>query len=230
MRALIVLLALSAGGCSNLAEIGQAPAMSPVGDGVHLVSSPMPGSAPPRTRRSYQSVWDETGGDIFGDPRAKRPGDVLTVAISIDEKAKLDNKTGRSRDSKTAFGLDYLVDVGGTNTAGTGNANINSKSSTQGEGKIDRAEEIKLSVAVVVTDVLPNGNLMISGSQEVRVNQEMRVLQVAGLVRPRDISRLNVISYEKIAEARISYGGRGRLMEVQQPAWGHQIYDAVVPF
>ena len=107
---------------------------------------------------------------------------------------------------------------------------IESSSSTKGQGNIDRSEKIQLSVAAVVTDVLGNGNLLISGSQEIRVNYELRNLTIGGIVRPRDIGRDNMISYDKIAEARVSYGGRGRLMEVQQPGIGQQVYDLVRPF
>jgi flagellar L-ring protein precursor FlgH len=109
-------------------------------------------------------------------------------------------------------------------------SNITSLSTTQGQGDVNRQEQIQVSVAAVVTEVLPNGNLAISGSQEVRVNYELRQLTVAGIVRPSDISRANTISYDRIAEARISYGGRGRSSEVQQPSWGQQIYDFVKPF
>ena len=98
------------------------------------------------------------------------------------------------------------------------------------DGQTARSENLRLSVAAVVTDVLPNGNLIISGTQEVRVNAELRVLTIAGIVRPNDIGASNTISYERIAEARISYGGRGRLTEVQQPPYGHQILDQVLPF
>ena len=109
-------------------------------------------------------------------------------------------------------------------------AGITSQSTSQGQGTIDRSEKIQLAIAAVVSDVLPNGNMVVSGSQEVRVNYELRLLNIAGIVRPRDISKDNTISYDKIAEARISYGGRGRISEVQQPSWGQQIYDAIKPF
>ena len=107
---------------------------------------------------------------------------------------------------------------------------MTSKSAARGDGNIDRSEKVNVSLAVVVTGMMPDGNLLVSGSQEVRVNDELRRLNVAGIVRPRDISKDNTISYEKIAEARISYGGRGRISETQQPGWGQQGYDIVKPF
>ncbi|TIV92058.1 MAG: flagellar basal body L-ring protein, partial [Mesorhizobium sp.] len=105
-----------------------------------------------------------------------------------------------------------------------------SSTETNADGEIKRSEDIELNVAAVVTEVLPNGNLMIRGSQEVRVNYELRVLTIAGMVRPSDIGAENTIPYERIAEARISYGGRGRASEVQQPAYGQQVLDQVLPF
>jgi flagellar L-ring protein FlgH len=225
---LFVFLALS--GCgTNFAELNQAPFMSPIGHGLQAEAQAIPVERRSRFAPGYQSLWDERR-DLYRDPRAARIGDIVTVTISMNDKATLDNKTDRSRDSQTKFGVDYLADLFNWSGKGQVDANINSQSSTKGAGKIDRTEEVKFSVAAVVVDVMSNGNLLISGSQEVRVNYELRVLNVAGIVRSRDIARNNTIAYDKIAEARISYGGRGRLMEVQQPAWGHQIYDKVVPF
>lgn len=203
--------------------------MSPIGSGLQPEARAVPVEQHGRYAPSYHSLWDERK-DFYRDPRAARIGDLITVTISMNDKATLDNKTDRSRDSQTKLGMDYLADIAPWLAKGQFNANTNSQTSTKGAGKIDRTEEVKFSVGASVVDVLPNGNLLISGSQEVRVNYEMRIVNVAGIVRPRDIGRNNTIPYDKIAEARISYGGRGRLMEVQQPAWGQQIYDQITPF
>ncbi len=226
---LILSLLLLAGCSHDSAEILNGPQLSPVGTGLRTQADPIPVTPRMHTPVSYRSTWDD-GTDLFRDPRARRAGDVVTVIISMQDKAKLDNKTGRSRDSQIKFGLDWLMDVAGWNDKGSASANLNTNTQIKGNGQIDRAEDIKLSIAAIVTDVLPNGNMMISGSQEFRVNTEMRVLNVGGIVRPRDISRANTISYDKIAEARVSYGGRGNLSDVQKPGWGHRIYDAVAPF
>jgi flagellar L-ring protein FlgH len=226
---LIFSLMLLSGCAQDPSEVLRGPQLSPIGTGLKTQAYAIPATPRVATPASFRSTWDD-GTDLYRDPRARRVGDVVTVVISMQDKAKLDNKTDRSRDSQIKFGLDWLANFAGMQDTGQGNANLNSSSSTKGAGQIDRAEDIKLSVAAIVTDVLPNGNMMISGSQEFRVNAEMRVLNVGGIVRPRDISRGNTISYEKIAEARVSYGGRGRLTDVQQPGWGHRIYDAVAPF
>lgn len=223
-------------GCSTpLAEIGREPAMSPVGSG--LVPDRAPHLALPVTQAKYtasNSTWRESGADLFRDARALRIGDVVTVKVQIKDKASLDNTLNRSRDSKLdlASQLAYDFGFGGVGNKGEGSLDgtLNRKTSTDSKGAIKRSESIDLLVAAVVSEVLPNGNLVISGTQEVRVNYEVRVLTVAGVIRPRDISTDNSISYEKIAEARVSYGGRGRAMEVQQPAWGHQVVDMLSPF
>jgi flagellar L-ring protein FlgH len=185
------------------------------------------------------SLWQDTSADLFRDPRASRIGDVITVKISIKDKAQLNNKNDRKReqDGQLDINFGYGVNLSANGTqgsvasgSGSFNPNVSSTTDTKSEGKITRSESIDLLVAGVVTDVLPNGYLMIAGTQEVRVNFEMRVLSVAGVVRPRDIATDNSISYDKIAEARISYGGKGRITEVAQPAWGQQLLDTISPF
>ncbi|WP_299812736.1 flagellar basal body L-ring protein FlgH [uncultured Roseibium sp.] len=220
-------------GCAGqLDDIGRAPAMSPVGYGlaaqetaVYPLSTFAPGGV-----KDYNSLWMSGRDNFFADPRAKKVGDVLTVTIHINDKANLDNSSDRRRTSDIGIGGSFGTSFDSTDTDGSADLDLDSGSGSSGSGSIDRSEEIKLSVAAVVTDRLPNGNLLIAGSQEVRVNYEMRILQIAGIVRPRDIQSNNTIPYDKIAEARVSYGGRGRITEVQQPGWGQQLYDIVTPF
>ena len=152
------------------------------------------------------------------------------MLISINDRAKLKNESERNRTAKRTLGLGGSFDVDGAGSEANIKGDISSNTDSQGSGATTRSENIDLSVAAVVTDVLPNGNLVISGTQEVRVNFEVRVLSVAGVLRPRDIATDNTVSYDKIAEARISYGGRGRITEVQQPGWGQQIVDMVAPY
>ena len=169
--------------------------------------------------------------NLYSAQRVTKVGDIVTVIIAINDKATFDNTTDRSRTATANQNIDWGFSTGNASSQpSTLVAGVTSSSTTQGAGNIDRQEQIQVSVAAVVTEVLPNNNLVISGSQEVRVNFELRNLTVAGIVRPDDISTANTINYDRIAEARISYGGRGRLTEVQQPAWGQQIYDAVTPF
>jgi flagellar L-ring protein FlgH len=224
-------LALLLAGCGGqLAEVGRAPEMAPVGAGLQPKIDPAsPYSFPAPQRTSATSLWDDNRANLFRDPRANRVGDVVTVLIAMDEKATLDNTSDRSTTSSIGNGADITV-TANSKTTGSFQVDSTSKSAATGAGTIDRSEKIQVSVAAVVSGVLPNGNFVISGSQEVRVNFELRQVQIAGIVRPRDISKDNTISYEKIAEARISYGGRGRISEVQQPGWGQQVYDAVKPF
>jgi flagellar L-ring protein precursor FlgH len=152
----------------------------------------------------------------------------------MKDKASLDNSSRRSRDASHGFGLDigHAIDWRGFASAASAKADSSVKSNTaqDGKGAIARSENIDLRIAAVVTDVLPNGNLLIQGSQELRVNYELRVLTFTGVVNTADIKADNTISHERIAEARMSYGGRGRIMEVQQPAWGHQVIDLLLPF
>lgn len=233
-RVLICFLAaISLVGCNAIKNIGQEPELTPLGQGLQPNVSSLPATPPKnggRSNRAYHGLWADGEQDFFRDPRAKQIGDVLTVAIKINDKAKLDNSSERKRKSERSTGLKGSfswadVDAGEADASFTGSGATSSK----GEGAIDRSEEIDLSIAAVVTKVLANGNLIISGQQEVRVNFEIRVLSVAGIVRPEDITGRNTIPYDKIAEARVSYGGRGRGSEMQQPSVGQQILDIISP-
>lgn len=227
-------LALLGGCAEKIADLNREPNLTPVGSGLHPSRAPMAINAPAQPPRRDNSFWQDASADLFRDPRAMRAGDVVTVKISIKDKASLDSTSERSRDSSSnhSYDLNYNINAAGIQKKGdaTLGGNASAKTSSKGEGAITRSESIELLVAAVVTDVLPNGNLVISGTQEVRVNFEVRVLSVAGVLRPRDIATDNTVSYDKIAEARISYGGRGRITEVQQPGWGQQIVDLLAPF
>jgi len=228
---LLALTALTLAGCATpMNEIGKEPAMSPVGSG--LASPQTAYQYPKQSARPVKrfSLWDDRQKRLFTDPRALEVGDILTVKIEINDRARFKNESERDRKAGRSLGLGMEFGWNGSSNGGAFDADIDSKTSTKGTGTISRSETIELLVAAVVGEVLPNGNLVISGSQEVRVNAELRILTIAGIARPSDIGPNNTISYERIAEARISYGGRGRLSEVQQPAYGQQILDNVLPF
>ena len=238
----VVSVAATAAGCAaDPREVVKEPTLSPVGAGIR------PPSAPPRSYSDLKtssvpsgpphystSLWSHRGADLFRDRRARRLGDILTVTISMKDKATLDNRSKRSRDASHGLGFDigHSIEWGKVSSEGkaAGSSALKSNTASDGKGEIERSESIDLRLAAVVADVLPNGHLLIQGSQEVRVNYELRVLTFTGVVNVADIKADNTIPYERIAEARMSYGGRGRSMEVQQPAWGHQILDIISPF
>ena len=216
-------------------EMGREPLLSPVGAGMMVDKV---GSIQEHVERpsavSRGSTWRDSAASLVQDPRAERPGDVLTITIDMRDRASLDTNSERSRDARRSMStsLDYVLGLFGIDRQGSGKVTFDADGATsaQGRGTTEREENLKLRIAAVVTDRMPNGNLVVSGSQEVRVNYELRIVHVAGIVRPRDISPDNTIPYEKIAEARISVGGRGRAFEVQHPAWGQQVLDQVLPF
>ncbi len=237
----LLLAFLATSGCAlDPRDLGREPHMSAIGAGLNNYPTQIP-PGPLRVQHSGPGMAiDENRVNLYRDLRAMTVGDVITVNIAMDDKAILGNTTDRSRNSEVKTIWSFLFDfIPGTafspapgehKWTGTINNDLQSSSTTNGQGSINRSEQVKLSVAAIVTDVLPNGNFVIKGSQEFRVNFELRELTVAGVVRPRDISRDNTVSYDKMAEARISYGGRGRLTEVQQPAVGQQLYDIAYPF
>ena len=228
----LLALALLAGCSTAREDLLKEPVLSPVGTGIYQyppVVQPLPTAGP--LPREVNSLWTDRNADLFRDTRALNVGDIVTVKIEIKDEAELDNNSKRSRKSGVDIGadLDGALDGVSLGTLGA-TVGLNGGTNTDGKGRIKRSEKIDVSVAAVVTQVLPNGNLFISGQQEVRVNFEVRVLSIAGIIRPGDIMPNNTVSYEKIAEARISYGGRGRITEVQQPNWGHQVLDMAVPY
>lgn len=235
---LIGLVALTA--CGRLEQVGRAPDFTPLeGSYQHhaMYSNALPEDVVPQGPGDASSLWTAGRSSLFGDRRATRRGDILTVVIEIDDSAVIKNSTDRSRSGKetmgvpSLFGIPQVVD--GELPAGASSAEAvatNSASTYSGDGSVARNEKLMLRVAATVVEELPNGVLRIEGQQEVRVNFEMRELLVTGFVRPIDISRQNEITYDKIAGARISYGGRGQITDVQQPRYGQQVADVLLPF
>jgi flagellar L-ring protein precursor FlgH len=231
---LLVILGI-ASGCSSidrLSQIGEQPKLTAIENptsqpGYKPVQMPMP--KPEVASYNANSLWRNGSRAFFRDQRAARVGDLLTVTVNIT------NETQRSRTSKEDSGI---ADFAGSKLL-TGNAakvlpgrllTTDSAASTDGKGSVQRQEALQTNVAAVVTQVLPNGNLVVEGKQEIRVNFEIRELIVAGVVRPEDIQSDNTIDSSKIAQARIAYGGRGQITDVQQPRYGQQVMDVLLPF
>ncbi|MBF0373512.1 MAG: flagellar basal body L-ring protein FlgH [Alphaproteobacteria bacterium] len=244
LRAAVLGLALSTLGACNtltrLSEVGDAPKLSGIQNpnqqpAYKPVSMPMP--TPHHPTPQANSLWRPGARAFFKDQRAAVIGDILTVMVDIGDEAKLDNKTSRSRTSGESAGLPNFLGLESRLNTVLPNAvstesliDAASESTTEGDGSMQRNETVKTTIAAIITQVLPNGNLVIAGRQEVRVNHELRELTLSGVIRPEDISSSNTISSAKIAEARISYGGRGVLSDVQQPRYGQQVFDIVFPF
>jgi flagellar L-ring protein precursor FlgH len=228
-------------GCSavtRISEIGDPPVMATMADPNSPVTAPpppVPLPPPPVPTRAANSLWGSGSRSFFHDPRASRPGDIITVNISVADNAKFNNTTTRSRTNSdnanltNFFGLEApLAAETGANPASL--VKMGSDTSNVGSGSVDRSEAINLTLAALVTQVLPNGNMVIGGHQQVRVNNELRDLQVSGIVRSEDITAANTVDLSQIAEARISYGGRGTVSDVQQPRYGSQLFDILMPW
>lgn len=244
-----VLLAASllsgCGAVGRLNNVGKAPRLSPPEESVAPRREPSLGHQSTLGRSTPNgadeaaaagaSLFRTGAGAFFRDQRASRVGDIVTIRINIADNAKVDNSTSRSRTGNESGGIAALLGLEKPISKITGSdsstmVDTSSASRSVGSGNTARSEQINMTMAGSVVDVLPNGNLLIRGRQEVRINFELRELVVTGTIRPEDIARDNSIRHSQIADARISYGGRGQLTDAQQARWGQQIYDALFPF
>ena len=242
MRAAAIILVLLLPGCgtlSRLSEVGRAPSMTPSGDptaapGYRPIRLPMPG---PQTEHTEgNSLWRSGSRAFFKDQRAAQVGDIVTILVDITDTANLKNESTSGRTGSQSMGLPNLLGfesslphiLSHVNPASLVSTNSNGLST--GTGSIKRNETVSLRLAGVITQVLPNGNLALAARQEVRVNDELRELMVSGVIRPQDIASDNTVKHDRLAEARISYGGRGQLSNVQQPRYGQQLLDILLPF
>jgi flagellar L-ring protein precursor FlgH len=224
----------------RISEIGDAPKPGAIEDPTHApgytpVRMPMP--PPSLTDRMANSLWQTGGRAFFRDQRAGRVGDILTVIVTINDQAQVQNETKRSRDNADTasatnlFGFESKLNKVLPNAVDPASLlNTASTTSNDGKGSIARQEQIDLQLAAEIIQILPNGNLVIQGKQQVGVNFDVRELTITGIIRPQDIDATNSIAYNQIAEARIEYGGKGSITDIQQPRYGEQLLDIVMPF
>ena len=216
----------------RVSEIGAGPRLAAVGNpaGSQIVTE-IPRPAP--IRHVNNSLWQTGAKSFFNDPRARNIGDVITVNVSTSDAAKLSNTTSRSRansDNASMNNLFGLEKAFPSQLDPSSLVKMGSDMSNMGTGAVSRSESINLTLAALVAQVLPNGNLVIDGHQQVRVNNELRDMRVSGIVRREDITQDNTVNLTQIAEARISYGGRGLVSDVQQPRYGSQLFDIIMPW
>jgi flagellar L-ring protein precursor FlgH len=240
MRRLLILLLLALPACERLTEVGRPPALAAMDNptsapGYQPVSMPMPAAQTPNL--GGNSLWRPGSRTFLRDQRAAAVGDLITVLVSIQDTAQLQNTTAREREGSDTIGLPRLFGLESSLTRLLPNTidpaalvQTNGAQTTNGTGSVRRTETVTLRLAATVTQALPNGNLVVAGRQQVRVNHELRDLQVTGVIRPQDIASDNTVRHDRLAEARIAYGGRGTISDVQAPRIGQQLLDIVSPF
>jgi flagellar L-ring protein precursor FlgH len=244
MRTVLIVTAaaLSLGACSTAIEAVRGPELAPIGYPAALMPNsqtylPSPEQQQADRAASANSLWRAGARTFFGDQRARRIGDIVTVNIDIDDRAQTQNTTARSRTNEITSGVSNFFGLqnslgqafpGGFDPSAL--VGLEGAANSNGTGSVNRSEKVSLTIAAVVTDVMGNGNLVIQGRQEVRTNREVRELTVAGIVRPEDISSANTIAHTQIAEARISYGGRGDISRVQAAPAAQALVERFSPF
>lgn len=241
--AVTVIFIMTTASCKTLdrvANIGVSPELTNIENpnrtrGYKPISMPMP--TPMRATRQPNSLWQEGSRAFFKDQRASEVGDIITVVIAIEDEAQLDNRTRQDRSASenlgigSLFGFQTLLEAVLPEPQTPDNLiDVDTSSANDGRGRINREETVNLRIAAVVTQQLPNGNLVLFGRQEIRVNFEIREVVVGGIIRPQDIASANTVSYDQMAEARIAYGGRGQLNDLQQMRYGSEVLQILMPF
>jgi flagellar L-ring protein precursor FlgH len=240
VTAVFIMTTVSCKTLDQISNIGVSPELTDIANpnktsGYKPISMPMP--MPMRATRQPNSLWQEGSRAFFKDQRASEVGDIITVVVAIEDEAQLDNRTRQDRSASEnlgiggLFGLENLLEAVLPEPQTPDNLiDVDTSSANDGRGRIDREETVNLRIAAVVTQQLPNGNLVLFGRQEIRVNFEIREVVVGGIIRPQDIASANTVSYDQMAEARIAYGGRGQLNDLQQMRYGAEVLQILMPF
>jgi len=231
---------ISCSGIERLSRVGDAPPLAPITDPTadrrwRPVTMPMPNTQPPPPMEN--SLWRQGSRTFLRDQRAAQVGDLVTVLVAVQDEAQLRNQTQRSRQNAEAMGLPSILGLDASvprifpnTTRADSLVNASSSGNSLGTGELRRAETITLRIAATVTQTLPNGNLVVTGRQQMRVNSELRDLTIAGIIRPQDIASDNTVRHDRLAEARIAYGGQGTMSDVQRPRYGQEFLDIILPF
>jgi flagellar L-ring protein precursor FlgH len=231
---------VSCGGIERLSRVGDPPAMAPITNPTadrrwRPVTMPMPNTQMPPPMEN--SLWRQGSRTFLRDQRAAQVGDLVTVLVSVQDEAQLRNQTQRGRTNAQNMGMPAMLGLEASvprvfpSTLSPSNMlDTTSSANNAGTGELRRAETITMRIAATVTQTLPNGNLVVTGRQQMRVNNELRDLTIAGIIRPQDIASDNTVRHDRLAEARIAYGGRGTISDVQAPRYGQEILDTIVPF
>jgi flagellar L-ring protein FlgH len=230
---LVVPLAILLAACSSsVSKLLDQPQLSPVGVTTQdtLTTASVDTEFENPDIRDEPSAWMGGSADFFRDARPRRTGDLITINISVNDSATINNSTAKARKSANSASTDFDIGLFNFLAQGEGAAKINGNATSSGQGSVVRSEKLKLQLTSVIRRVLPNGYFVVEGTQQVMVNNEMRDVRVAGIVNPVDVSPDNTVDYQKIAEARVQYGGTGAVSAVQKPAWGVQLWDKLTPF
>ncbi len=237
--AVCLAVAAALAGCGTLdrlSEVGRDPKMTPTEDPTkdpkwRPLSLPMPNARP--SPNEANALWRSGSRAFFKDQRAAQVGDIVTVLVNMNDAANLKNVTSAARTSAESGGIPNFFGLETILPKAINPATLISASSSNnntGTGQIQRTEAVTLRLAGIVTQVLPNGNLVVAASQEFMVNSELRELRVTGVIRPQDIASDNTVLHDRMAEARIAYGGKGQLTDLQRARWGQQMMDILMPF
>lgn len=239
-----IAFALMLCGCDlpqRLSSIGEAPQLSHIQDPTRLkgyqpITMPMPYGQDTIPSGKTPSLWQTGAQAFFKDQRAYKIGDIITVKVHIDQDESIEMTPTINRQNQgiatynSMFGLEKAA-ANAFGAASTPNVlNVTSNPQLTGSAKYEVKDKMTFQIAATVVQILPNGNMVVDGRQEMRLVNEVREVMIKGIVRREDISASNTINSEKVSELRISYGGRGDLSDMQSFPWGQQIANKLLPF